>query len=47
MMVWLVVCEEVLIGLVILEDGTIDAEKYVQDVLPTALKRGNKMLGNN
>jgi hypothetical protein len=30
---------------VILEDGTMQAERYVKKVLPIALKSDNKMLG--
>jgi len=32
---------------VILEDVTIDGERYIREVLPAALKCGNNMLGNN
>ncbi|CAF1429851.1 unnamed protein product [Adineta ricciae] len=45
-MVWLGVCAEGLTVPVILENGTMDAERYINDVLPIALKHGNKMLGN-
>ncbi len=31
----------------IFEDGTMDAERYIKEVLPVARKCGNKMLGNN
>ena len=47
MMVWLGVCGESLTSPVILEDGTMDAERYIEEILPVALKCGNKMLGNN
>ena len=43
-MVWL---GEGLTSPVILEDGTMDAERYIEEILPVALKCGNKMLGNN
>jgi inhibitor of nuclear factor kappa-B kinase subunit alpha len=46
-MVWLGVCAKGLTVPVILEEGTMDAERYISDVLPIALKSGNKMLGNN
>jgi transposase len=46
-MVWLGVCAEGLTVPVIVENGTMDAERYINDVLPIALKSGNKMLGNN
>ncbi len=46
-MVWLGVCGEGLTVLVILEDGAMGAERYIDEVLPIALKSGNKMLGNN
>lgn len=32
---------------VIMEEGTIDAKRYIDDVLPFAPKNGNKMLGDN
>ena len=31
----------------IMEDGTIDAERYIKDVLSTAFKSSIKMLQNN
>jgi len=46
-LVWLGVCGEGLTAPVIMEDGTMDAERYIDEVLPIALKSGNKMLGNN
>jgi hypothetical protein len=46
-MVWLGVCGQGLTEPVILEDGTMDHERYINEVLPTALKSGNKMLGNS
>jgi hypothetical protein len=46
-MVWLGVCAEGLTVPVIMENGTMDSERYINDVLPIALKSGNKMLGNN
>jgi hypothetical protein len=32
---------------VIFENGIMDAQRYIDEVLPIALKCGNKMLGNN
>ena len=29
------------------EDGTMAAERYIEEILPVALKCGNKMFGNN
>ncbi len=46
-MVWLSVCAQGLTVLVIFEDGTMDAHRYINEVLPIALKFGNKMLGSN
>ena len=40
-------CGQGLTEPVILEDGTMDHERYIYEVLPIALKSGNKMLGNN
>ena len=44
-MVWLCVCGQRLTKPVILEDGTMDHERYIDEVPPIALKSGNKMLG--
>ncbi|CAF0755279.1 unnamed protein product [Didymodactylos carnosus] len=44
-MVWLGVCSEGFTVPVILETGTLDVERYMKDILPVALKCGNKMLG--
>lgn len=46
-MVWLSMCAQGLSVPVIFEDGTMDAQRHIDEVLPTALKHGNKMLGNN
>ena len=40
-MVWLGVCGEDLTSSVILEDGTMDAERYIEEILPVVLKCGN------
>lgn len=46
-MVWLGACAEGLTTPVILENGTMDAEVYINDVLPIALECGDKMLGSD
>ena len=46
-MVWMGVCGEGLSVPVIFEDGAMDAQRYTDEVLPIALKCGNKMLENN
>jgi len=46
-MVWLGMCSQGLTEPVIFEDGTMDAKRYIDEVLPIALKSGHKMLGNN
>ncbi|CAF1446281.1 unnamed protein product [Adineta ricciae] len=44
---WMGACTEGLTVPVIMKDGTIDAERYIDEVLPIASKSYNKMLGNN
>ena len=46
-MLWMGVCGQGLSVPVIFEDGTMDAQRYINEVLPIALKWGNKMLGNH
>ncbi|CAF1503468.1 unnamed protein product [Adineta ricciae] len=46
-MMWLGACAEGLTVPVIMKDGTMDAERYISDVLPIALKSSNKMLENS
>ena len=46
-MVWLGVCAEGLTAPVIMEKGTMDSERYINEVLPIALKCGDKMLGKH
>lgn len=46
-MIWLGACSEGLTTPVILDNGTTDAERYINEVLPVALKCGNEMLGKN
>jgi hypothetical protein len=43
-MVWLDACCEGLTSLVILDNGTVDHERYIDDVLPMALECRNKMM---
>jgi hypothetical protein len=45
-MVWLGVCSKGVTPLVILEDGSVDYARYIREVLPVALKYGNKVLGS-
>ena len=45
-MVWLGVCSKGVSPLVIFEKGTLDHARYIEEVLPVALKYGNKVLGN-
>ena len=40
-------CGQGLTKPMILEDETMDHERYIDEVLPIALKSGSKMLGNN
>ncbi len=46
-MVWLGVCSKGVSPLVIFENGTVDHDRYIKEVLPVALKFGNNMFGNN
>jgi transposase len=46
-MVWLEVCSKGVSPLVIFENGTVDHDRYIKEVLPVALKYGNKMFGND
>ncbi|CAF4141363.1 unnamed protein product, partial [Rotaria magnacalcarata] len=46
-MVWLGACSARLKPLVILDKTFVNHELYIKDVLPIALKFGNKMLGDN
>ncbi|CAF3893753.1 unnamed protein product [Rotaria magnacalcarata] len=45
-MVWLGVCYEGITRPVIIENGTIDTNRYIADILPVALKDGKQMLDN-
>ncbi|CAF2096151.1 unnamed protein product [Rotaria magnacalcarata] len=46
-MVWFGVCSEGLTTPMIFEDGTMDAEMYIKEVLSVAPKCGNNTLGNH
>lgn len=46
-MVWLGVCSKGVSPLVIFEDGTVDHDRYIEEVLPVALKFGNDMFGTD
>jgi inhibitor of nuclear factor kappa-B kinase subunit alpha len=46
-MVWLGVCSKGVSPLVIFENGTVNHERYIKEVLPVALKFGNDMFGND
>jgi len=45
-MVWLGACSKGLTSLVILDEGSLDHDKYIKKVLPVAKKCGNEMLVN-
>ena len=44
-MVWLGACSKGLKPLVIFDGGTVDHARYIDEVLPVALKYGNQVLG--
>ena len=46
-MVWLGACSKGVSSLVIFDQGTVNHEKYIQDVLPVALKYGNEVFGDD
>ncbi|CAF2109294.1 unnamed protein product [Rotaria magnacalcarata] len=46
-MVWLGVCSKGVSPLVIFENGTVDHDRYIKEVLPIVLKFGNDMFGND
>ena len=46
-MVWLGVCSKGVSPLVIFENGTLDHDRYIKEVLPVALKYGNDMFGDD
>lgn len=46
-MLWLGACSEGLSPLVIFDKDSVNHEVYIKEVLPVALKFGNRVLGNN
>ena len=44
-MVWLGACSKGITSLVIFEEDTLDHDRYIKEVLPVALKYGNKVFG--
>ena len=46
-MVWFGACSKELSLLVIFENGTVDHNRYIDEVLPVALKYGNNIFGND
>ncbi|CAF2141335.1 unnamed protein product [Rotaria magnacalcarata] len=46
-MIWLAVCSQGGSPLVIFEGGTIDHDRYINEVLPVALQYGNTVFGNH
>ena len=45
-MVWLAVCSKGVSPMVIFDKDSVDHERYIEEVLPVALKFGNKCFGN-
>ena len=45
-MVWLAVCSKGVSPIVIFENGTVNHDRYIREVLPVALRYGNSMFGN-
>ena len=46
-MIWLRVCSKGVRPLVILDKDTIDHDRYIKEVLPVAIKYGNKVFGDD
>ena len=46
-MVWLGACSMGLTPLIILDEGTMDHRRYIDEILPVALKYGNEGFGDN
>ena len=46
-MIWLGVCSDGVFPLVIFEDGTMDHDRYINEVLPVALTFDNDMFGTD
>ena len=45
-MVWLPVCSKAVSPIVILKEGTLDHKRYINEILPIALKYGNDVFGS-
>ena len=45
-MVWLGICYEDVTSPVIIEKGTVNHQKYIDKILPVALKCGQRLMGN-
>ena len=45
-MVWLGACSKQLTPLIILDEGTMDHRRYIDEILPVALKYGNEGFGD-
>ena len=46
-MIWLGVCSNGVRSLIILDKGTIDHGRYIREVLPVAIKYGNKVFADD
>ena len=46
-MIWMGECSKGVTPLVILDKGSVNHERYIREVLPIALKSGNRMLGKD
>ena len=46
-MVWVGACSKELTPLIILDEGTMDHRRYIDEILPVALKYGNESFGDN
>ena len=46
-MVWLAMCSKGVSSLVIFDEGSVDHERYIEEVLPVTLKLGNMCFGND
>ena len=46
-MMWLGACSKGISPLVIFQEDTVDHVRYIKEVLPVALKYGNKDFGND
>ena len=46
-LVWLAVCSEGVVRLVLIEKGTLDHHRYIKEVLSVALRYRNSKFGNN